>query len=838
MFQHKYIYDFDDISLKSMKGLRNLLGNKGTSLVEMSALGLRIPEGFIITTEVCKYYYKNKGQLPDDFISELDLAIRNIENKTNKIFGDNNSIPLLLSVRSGSVASMPGMMDTILNLGMNDSISTTLAHITKNKNFADDSYSRFVHSYKKLVGEFTSDIKTQLISAIKAVLNSWNSPRAIAYRKIHNISAEYGTAVTVQSMVFGNMGLSSGTGVLFTRDPSSGKNNLYGEFLPNAQGEDIVSGTRTPLPILPCKHKSGVSLSETMPDIYSQLIETAKILENHYCDMQDIEFTVENGVLYILQTRSGKRTTQAAITIAVDMVNAKKITINDAILQIAPESLNQMLHARIDENSDSEFIAKGLPASPGAVSGIVVFSPYDAEELSHHHKVILVRQDTSPEDINGMHVSSGILTARGGMTSHAAVVARGMGKPCVCGVNNMHIDEKESILYIGKHIIKKGDSITIDGDTGKVFIGEIPTLTPDFSKHFITFMSWVKNVKNMQIRANAETVSDVLNAIKLGAEGIGLCRTEHMFFDPKKILLMREMIIAPNDSYRQIALDKLLPLHKKDFKEIFRAMNGMPINVRLIDPPLHEFLPQGEKEKVELASSLKLDIDLIEQRLHALHEVNPMLGHRGCRLGITYPPIYAMQLEAITTAVLELKQEEQIDTNLEIMMPLISNPNELENLRNLAQDVISTITERMSSNITYKIGTMIELPRAAMHAGDIAKFADYFSFGTNDLTQTTYGISRDDVGSFIPFYLQNKILDFDPFVRIDESGVGELIKIAIERGRAAKTNIKIGVCGEHGGDPLSIEFFYRLGIDYVSCSPYRVPIATLAAAQATLKYKS
>lgn len=837
MFKHKYIYDFDDPFLKAAKDIRILLGNKGASLVEMSALGLPVPEGFIITTEVCKYYYDNNGNLPADFISELDIAIKRLESKTNKIFGDATKVPLLLSVRSGSVASMPGMMDTILNLGMNDSIAKSLADLTKNQIFAEDSYNRFVNSYEKLVGTFTADVKTQLIAAIEAVLNSWMSDRAISYRRINNISEEYGTAVTIQSMVFGNMGATSGTGVLFTRNPSSGENNLYGEFLANAQGEDIVSGTQTPLSILPSLSSKESSLSETMPNIYKELSAIAGILENHYRDMQDIEFTVENGILYILQTRSGKRTAQAAITIAVDMVNEGKITIEEAILPIPPESLNQMLHARIDEKSDAKHVAKGLPASPGAVSGIVVFSPYDAEELSHHHKVILVRTDTSPEDINGMHVSSGILTARGGMTSHAAVVARGMGKPCVCGLNDMRIDEKESILYIGENIVKKGDMITIDGDSGRVFVGEVPTLTPDFSENFKIFMSWVRSLKKMEVRANAETVADVLNAIKLGAEGIGLCRTEHMFFEPAKILLMREMIIAPGESYRQIALDKLLPLHKRDFKDIFRAMNGVPINVRLIDPPLHEFLPQGHKEKLELAKSLNLDLEVIEQRLHALHEVNPMLGHRGCRLGVTYPQIYAMQLEAITAAILELKRDENIETDLEIMMPLISNAAELENLRNLALNVISTIEERMGGRVKYKIGTMIELPRAALHAGYIASFADYFSFGTNDLTQTTYGISRDDVGSFIPFYLQHKILDFDPFVRIDEEGVGELLKIAIERGRKTKPDIKLGICGEHGGDPASIDFFYRIGMDYVSCSPYRVPIASLAAAQATLKHK-
>ncbi len=829
MIDKKYIYDFDDVLSKSPHELRLLVGNKGASLMEMYSLGLMVPQGFVITTDICKYYYDNNGKLPDSFISEIDSAISRLEKKTKKKFGasSNSDIPLLLSVRSGSAYSMPGMMDTILNLGMNDEIVKILNNFTNNNDFVNDSYSRLKESYKRLVGDFSADIKIQLISSIKAVLNSWMSDRAISYRKIHNIPEEHGTAVTIQSMVFGNMGKNSGTGVLFTRNPSSGENCLYGEFLQNAQGEDLVSGTHTPLPI--------ESLNNIMPGIYKELSDIAMILEKHYLDMQDIEFTIENDKLYILQTRSGKRTARSAINIAVDMVSEGRITKEEAVLRISPESLNQMLHARIDEQNQVKHIAMGLPASPGAVSGIVVFSPYDAEELSHHHRVILVRNDTSPEDINGMNVSSGILTARGGMTSHAAVVARGMGRPCICGVHGIRIDEKESLLHIDGHIIKKGDTITIDGDSGRVFVGEISTVTPDFSENFIVFMSWVENFQDISVRANAETVQDALNAIKLGAEGIGLCRTEHMFFDANKILLMRQMIVAPDESYRQIALDKLLPLHKKDFKDIFRAINGLPINVRLIDPPLHEFLPHGQNEKIALAKSLNIDLSVIEQRLHALHEVNPMLGHRGCRLGITYPQIYAMQLEAISEAILELKQEESIDTDLEIMMPLISNSSELEMLKNLANNVISTIEEKMGGFVKYKIGTMIELPRAALQAQSIAPLADYFSFGTNDLTQTTYGISRDDVSSFIPFYLKNKILDTDPFVSIDQEGVGELIEIAIERGRKSKPDIKLGVCGEHAGDPKSIEFFYKLGMDYVSCSPYRVPVAKLASAQASLK---
>lgn len=827
----KYIHDFGTTSAN-----KQLLGNKGAGLAEMSNLSLNVPPGFTITTDLCRSYYDNNGHFPKDFENQLEEAIKRLEERTGKKFGSHkDAIPLLLSIRSGAVASMPGMMDTILNLGINNEVAAHLGRLTRNQKFADDTLHRFTESYKKLVGHKTSDLKSQLIAAIRAVIDSWMSPRAVAYRKINHISDEHGTAVNVQAMVFGNMGDNSGTGVLFTRNPSSGKKALYGEFLINAQGEDVVSGIRTPMPISPTKKHPGQSLYETMPDIYHELERVATLLENHYADMQDIEFTIENGKLYILQTRSGKRTARAAIAIAVDMVAEGKITKEEAISRIDAESLGQMLHASLDPKSKIPHLTQGLPASPGAASGIVVFSPYDAEELAIHHKIILVRNDTSPEDITGMHVSAAILTARGGMTSHAAVVARGMGKPCVCGASEIAIDEKNGLLHIGGTTIKQGEIITIDGDSGKVFAGSVPTITPEFSENFNILMTWADEIRTMEVRANAETKQDVETSLRLGAKGIGLCRTEHMFFEPTKLSLMREMIVAPNDVLRQKALDKLLPLHKADFKNILKSIHGMPINIRLIDPPLHEFLPQGEKEKIALSESLKLPIEAINQRLHALHEVNPMLGHRGCRLGITYPQIYAMQVEAIITAAIECKHETGIENDIEIMLPLIAHELELENLRNLAINVITTIEERLGDKIKYKIGTMIELPRAALQANKIAPFADYFSFGTNDLTQTTYGISRDDIASFIPQYLAKKIIAYDPFTKIDQEGVGELIHIAIKRGRKIKPDLKMGICGEHGGDPSSIEFFYKLGMDYVSCSPYRVPIARLSAAQAVIK---
>ncbi len=855
-----YIYDFDSWTQTPDK---NLLGSKGAGLAEMSRLGLSVPQGFTITTDLCAQYYQDGCVLPRNFEDELSLAIARLESKTLKTCG--GASPLLLSVRSGSPFSMPGMMDTILNLGMNDEVTEYLGQIT-DQEFALDTYARFIKSYgnlvigiegsifpytenarerikayKAIIEQHNTSLPTkpehQLMEAIKAVLNSWMSKRARYYRKLHDIPESLGTAVNIQAMVFGNMGITSGTGVVFTRNPSTGAKEFYGEFLLNAQGEDIVSGAHTPRPITHA-HDEKESLKSLMLDAYQELKTSSILLENHFLDMQDIEFTIEQGKLYILQTRSAKRTATAAIKIVVDMVEDGRMTKEEALAKITPESLNQLLHVSIDRSKNPIPCAYGLPASPGAASGIAVFSPHDAEELSHHHKVILVRNETSPEDIHGMHVSNGILTARGGMTSHAAVVARGMGKPCVCGSSGIIINEKKQTLAIGDLIVKQGDFITIDGTSGEIFVGVIDTAQPEFSREFNTLMSWADDIRTLQIRTNADTKDDALAALRLGAEGIGLCRTEHMFFSPEKLLLIRQMIIAPTDEHRKAALEELLPLHKQDFKEIFRVMQGLPVNIRLLDPPLHEFLPQDDKDKTALSIELDLPREDIEQRLQALHEVNPMLGHRGCRLGITSPEIYKMQVEAIVLAALELKRDENIDIKLEIMIPLISNVLELEILTKLVKNIVEKFNNMGIDNLEYKIGTMIELPRAALLAGKIAPITDYFSFGTNDLTQTTYGISRDDGAGFIPEYVKQKIISYDPFVKLDKEGVGELIKIAVDRGKCAKPNLKLGICGEHGGDPASIEFFHELGFDYVSCSPYRLPIARLAAAQAALLHPS
>lgn len=874
---NKWIYFFGEGIAEGNASMKEILGSKGAGLAEMSNLNLPIPAGFTISTEICNYYYQHNNILPLQFTSNLLAAVKNLENKTGKALGSSES-PLLLSVRSGGAVSMPGMMDTILNLGMNDLVAAALANTTGNQLFALDSYRRFLEMYgsvvlyiprylfedafegrkiqaniykdddisvgllekivedfKKVIlkhsgQEFPTDPYVQLTSAIEAVLKSWMSERAVVYRKLHNIPESWGTAVNIQSMVFGNMGDYSATGVVFTRSPSTGDNKIFGEFLPNAQGEDVVSGIRTPITITSSDALDCKSMQTTMPDLFQQLSNLCRKLELHYKDVQDIEFTVEDGKLYILQTRSAKRTAQAAIKIAVDMQEEKVISKADALMSISPESLNQLLHTSIDYTKDLETIAQGLPASPGAATGIAVFSPYDAEEMSHHHKVILVRNDTSPEDIKGMYVASGILTARGGMTSHAAVVARGMGKPCVCGVNSLIVNENAKMLKIGEIIVKSGDEITIDGSTGKVFLGKAPLIQPNFSEEFITILTWADEIRDLKVRANAETPIDSATAIKFGAEGIGLCRTEHMFFDCEKIPLVREMIIAPDQERRKNAIAKLLPLQIYDFKELFRIMAGKPINIRLLDPPLHEFLPTEESDKEKLAESLNLPISLINQRLHALHEMNPMLGHRGCRLGITYPEIYQMQMQAIFTAIQELKEQENIKSTLELMIPLISNVNELKKLKTYIEAVASRFP-----NIKFTLGTMIELPRAALMAGDIAKEVDYFSFGTNDLTQTTYGISRDDISSFLPDYLEQKIFEYDPFIQLDEEGVGELIKIASKEGLKSKAGLKLGVCGEHAGNPKSIEFFNKIGLDYISCSPYRIPIARLAAAQAKIK---
>ncbi|WP_375327164.1 pyruvate, phosphate dikinase [Candidatus Tisiphia endosymbiont of Nemotelus uliginosus] len=878
---NKWIYYFGVQGSHGNAQMADILGSKGAGLAEMSNLGLPIPAGFTITTELCNYFYQNNHNLPEDFTQNLKLAIKNLEITTEKIFGDTKK-PLLLSVRSGSKASMPGMMDTILNLGINDKVCTALLNATNNELFALDSYRRFLEMYgsmvltipkwtfgdaleihknkhniyqesdftceflKQIIEEFkniilnnsTSDFTDpylQLEQSIRAVLKSWMSERAIIYRKLNNIPDSLGTAINIQAMVFGNLGNDSATGVVFTRNPATGENKIFGEYLINAQGEDIVSGARTPSSLTSTDQDLDRSMQDLMPDSFNQLQQICKKLELHYSDAQDIEFTIERGKLYILQTRIAKRTALASIKIATDMVAEKLITKQQAVMRIEPESLNQLLHTAIDYSQTTNPITKGLPASPGAATGIVVFLPYDAEKMSHHHKVILVRQDTSPEDINGMHIAAGVLTRKGGMTSHAAVVARGMGKPCVCGANDIIIDETKQHFTVGGTIIHYGDVITIDGTTGKIFLGAAPLISPTFTQEFQTILEWSDEIATLRVRSNAETILDTTTSMKFGATGIGLCRTEHMFFDPNKIPLVREMIIAPSHEYRKHALEKLLPLQIQDFKAIFRIMHDKPINIRLLDPPLHEFLPTTELDKQNLAKAMNLPLSTVQQRLHALYEVNPMLGHRGCRLGITYPEIYQMQVTAVLTAARELQVEEGKNTILELMIPLISEVDELKKLKEHLSNTITDIETTYQCKFDLTLGTMIELPRAALQANKIASEIDYFSFGTNDLTQTTYGISRDDVASFFPNYLEQKIFSFDPFNKLDEEGVGELIMIAVQRGLQANPKLKLGVCGEHAGNPESIDFFQKVGLHYISCSPYRIPIARIAAAQAKIK---
>ena len=879
---HKFIYYFGSGVAEGDASMKDTLGGKGANLAQMCKLGLPIPPGFTISAGLCITYSKKHSHLTPKFKEELFIAINQLEQETNKKFGSGKK-PLLLSVRSGAKVSMPGMMDTILNLGMNDDVAKALVAETNNPRFAYDSYRRFLEMYGSVVSgiasylfeesfedhkirnniendseitpeilqeiiiaykaiilkytgrEFESDPYTQLQCAIEAVLASWMCPRAITYRKINNISDDIGTAVNVQSMVFGNKGDDSATGVVFTRCPTTGKKEIFGEFLVNAQGEDVVAGIRTPSPIITSASGDGSSMQEQMPLLYDELSSVCNKLEHYFADMQDIEFTIEEGKLYILQTRNGKRAAASAVKIAVDMVVEGVLSKQDALMRIDPESLNQLLHTAIDYSAKPTVIATGLPASPGATTGIVVFSPYDAEELSLHHKVILVRNDTSPEDIKGMHVSSGMLTARGGMTSHAAVVARGMGTPCVCGINGLVVNEQQKVFTTNTgHKIKQGDTITIDGSTGKIIIGEVQLIESNFSKEFETILEWADEEKKLNVRANAETALDASVATKFGASGIGLCRTEHMFFDNNKIPLVREMIIASDYDQRMSAIERLKPLQIADFKSLFDIMKGKPVNIRLLDPPLHEFLPTEEKDKRFLAESLNVPLSLIDHRLHALHESNPMLGHRGCRLGISYPEIYIMQVEAILEAMHMLYVDQKIESKLELMIPLISEVKELEYIKKYVVEAINSMEVKYSSKFNVKLGTMIELPRAALTAGEIAKHVEYFSFGSNDLTQTTFGISRDDVGSFLPDYLEQKIFSHDPFVQLDESGVGELIDIAMKRGQKANPNLTFGICGEHAGDPKSIDFFHKLGMNYISCSPYRIPIARVAAARSKI----
>ncbi|MDX2113093.1 MAG: pyruvate, phosphate dikinase [Alphaproteobacteria bacterium] len=893
----KLVYSFAGGAAEGKGTMRELLGGKGANLAEMCALGLPVPPGFTITTEVCVDYYKNGKQVNPALEAQVKAALAMVEKHVGATFGDSKN-PLLLSVRSGARASMPGMMDTVLNLGLNDATVKALAEKTANPRFAYDSYRRFIQmysdvvlgidhyhfeemleqkkmdrditldteltesdlkelvsGYKEKVAEelgrpFPDDVHEQLWGAIRAVFDSWMSARAKKYRELHDIPESWGTAVTVQSMVFGNMGDDCATGVAFTRNPSTGERAYYGEFLINAQGEDVVAGIRTPQPLS--------EMPAVMPQVYKQLTDVFDKLETHYRDMQDIEFTIQNHKLWMLQTRNGKRTAAAAVKIAVDMVGEKRISKEEALKRIDPLSLDQLLHPTLDPKATKTVLAKGLPASPGAASGKVVFSAEDAEEMAlrHKEKVILVRIETSPEDIHGMHAAQGILTARGGMTSHAAVVARGMGKPCVSGAGDVRIDYAKKEFQVMGRTVKEGEMVTINGSTGEVMLGEIPTVQPSLSGDFETLMGWADSVRKLRVRTNAETPLDAKTARSFGAEGIGLCRTEHMFFDAERIIAMREMIVAKDTEGRKAALAKLLPMQRKDFTDLFTIMKGLPVTIRLLDPPLHEFLPHTEEDMKQVAKAAGISVENVRMRAHELKEQNPMLGHRGCRLGITYPEIYAMQARAIFEAAASLipppasggrsggGQQESPPPQpspasgrgslIEIMIPLVMMPRELEMMKQLVDDVAASVMKETGKKIDYLVGTMIELPRAALMAGEIAKSAEFFSFGTNDLTQTTLGISRDDSASFIEIYKQKGIVEQDPFVTLDQSGVGELINIAAERGRATRSGIKMGICGEHGGDPASIAFCQKAGLDYVSCSPYRVPVARLAAAQAAL----
>ncbi|CAA7614616.1 Pyruvate, phosphate dikinase [Candidatus Terasakiella magnetica] len=883
----KWVYSFGGGKAEGRADMKNLLGGKGANLAEMSNIGIPVPPGFTISTEVCTHYYANGEHYPETLKSEVDTALASVEAAIGLKFGDEDN-PLLVSVRSGARASMPGMMDTILNLGLNDKSVEGLAKRSGDARFAYDSYRRFIQMYSNVVlgiehhnfedvleevkedkgyrmdtdlaaddwkrvvtrykdkvqealgSPFPQDVREQLWGAVGAVFGSWMNQRAITYRRLHDIPEAWGTAVNVQSMVFGNMGADCATGVCFTRNPSNGDNDFYGEFLVNAQGEDVVAGIRTPqqLTIAGRLAQSSdlASMEECMPEVFKELNAIRHKLEAHYRDMQDMEFTVQQKRLWMLQTRTGKRTTKAALKIAVDMAREGLINRKDAIKRIDPASLDQLLHPTLDPNAPRKMLGRGLPASPGAASGKVVFSAEDAEDwvTNRKEKVILVRIETSPEDIGGMHVSEGILTTRGGMTSHAAVVARGMGTPCVAGAGEIRVDYAAKTLKVAGQVVKEGEVITLDGSTGEVFIGAVATIQPELTGDFGTLMEWVDTIRTLKVRANAETPLDAATARKFGAEGIGLCRTEHMFFDPKRIIAMREMILADNENGRRTALAKLLPFQRQDFIELFEIMQGLPVTIRLLDPPLHEFLPHTEVEIAEVAKEAGVEPAVVKARNTALHESNPMLGHRGCRLGITYPEIYEMQARAIFEAAVHVSRETGRTVTPEIMIPLVGAKKELDLLKISIDKVAESVFTEQSYSVKYMVGTMIELPRAALLAGDIAETAEFFSFGTNDLTQTTFGMSRDDSGPFIEVYRAKGIYEHDPFASLDQAGVGELIRIAAERGHAARPGLKLGICGEHGGDPASIAFCQKAGLDYVSCSPYRVPIARLAAAQAAL----
>ncbi|MBF0179813.1 MAG: pyruvate, phosphate dikinase [Magnetococcales bacterium] len=880
----KPIYFFGNGIADGDASMRNTLGGKGANLAEMSRIGIPVPAGFTISTEVCTHYFANNGSYPTELAAEVNAALEKVGEAMGCRFGDAAN-PLLLSVRSGARVSMPGMMDTVLNLGLNASAIEGMIRQSGDPRFVYDCYRRFVHMfsnvvldipherfeealklekkrlekrqdveltaeewravaerYKAIVQEsigkpFPDDPMEQLWAAIGAVFRSWHADRAITYRRLNDIPEEWGTAVNVQAMVFGNMGPDSATGVAFTRDPSNGENRFFGEFLINAQGEDVVAGIRTPQEItLEGKRRArsqDSAMEEVMPVLYQELVTLYKRLELHFRDMQDLEFTIQKGKLWLLQTRNGKRTVQAALRIALEMVREGLITPAEAIRRVKPEDLNQLLHPTIDPKARRTVLAEGVAASPGAAVGQVVFTPDDAVQwVADGHKVLLLREETSPEDIHGMHAAAGIITARGGATSHAAVVARGMGRPCVSGCHDLEIDIKAGICHVKGTLIRKGDWITIDGDAGQVLLGRITMREPQMTGEFDEFMRMADSLRTMKVRANADTPADARTAIDFGAEGIGLCRTEHMFFKDNRILAVREMILAQDEAGRKVALEKLLPMQRSDFEEIFRVMKGLPVTIRLLDPPLHEFLPHELKEQLEVARVMGVEVKEIQSRVSSLKEFNPMLGHRGCRLGITYPEIYAMQTRAIMEAACSLVKKDGFSIIPEIMIPLVGLPEELRRLKQECLEVCQQVMAAFDVRIDVLIGTMIELPRASLVADKLAADAEFFSFGTNDLTQTTLGISRDDASTFISEYLKKGLLRKDPFVSLDQTGVGQLVEMGVQRGRSVRPGMKVGVCGEHGGDPDSIAFFHEAGLDYVSCSPFRVPVARLAAAQA------
>lgn len=874
----KYVYAFKE----GNASMRNLLGGKGANLAEMTNLGLPIPQGFTVTTEACTEYYNCGKKISKEIEEEIFKAIGELEKIQGKKFGDNED-PLLVSVRSGARASMPGMMDTILNLGLNDEAVEGFAKKTNNPRFAYDSYRRFIQMYSDVVmevnksffekiidelkeelgvhydtelnvddlkelvkrfkkvysdhmngEEFPQDAREQLMGAVKAVFRSWDNPRAIVYRRMNDIPGDWGTAVNVQAMVFGNMGDTSGTGVAFTRNPSTGEKGIYGEYLINAQGEDVVAGVRTPQPI--------TKLAEDLPECYEEFIKIATKLENHYKDMQDMEFTIQEGKLYFLQTRNGKRTAQAAINIACDLVDEGMITPEEAILRIDAKSLDQLLHPMFDKDelAKGEVIGSALPASPGAAAGKIYFNAEDAKNAGkggRGERVILVRLETTPEDIEGMVASQGVLTVRGGMTSHAAVVARGMGTCCVSGCGEIKINEEKKEFTLGNYTFHEGDYISLDGSTGKIYKGDIKTVPASVTGNFGRIMAWADENRRLKVRTNADNPRDTKKAVELGAEGIGLCRTEHMFFEEDRIPKIRKMILSETVEDREKALNELIPFQKGDFKAMYKVLNGLPMTVRYLDPPLHEFLPTEEEDIIALAKDMNISVEKLKEKISDLHEFNPMMGHRGCRLAVTYPEIAKMQTRALMEAAIEVSEEEGIEIVPEIMIPLVGEEKELKFVKDIVVETAELVKKEKNSDMQYHIGTMIEIPRAALTADAIAKEAEFFSFGTNDLTQMTFGFSRDDAGKFLDSYYQNKIYESDPFAKLDQTGVGQLVEMAVEKGRKTRPNIKLGICGEHGGEPSSIEFCNRIGLDYVSCSPFRVPIARLAAAQAAIKSK-